>query len=227
MSTAIRSNSPCAGEGDGHHSAGRHMARPQQRHPAGTGATSARPPHSAASPAHSGGCGSCTTAHAHWSSHCSSSSSGASASAAPVHKGGHKAPSRASGVTTKVTQGMAARLASSPDSDSWPNSIRPSGASASEMRHCSPHKASARAGSEGRSAPCMRASVASSTPTATKLSQKPACHRAQGSSTTTTASARHHTAGQGQRSPAPRNAATLASMQTVRCAGSPQPLNSA
>jgi hypothetical protein len=42
---------------------------------------------------------------------------------------------------------------------------------------------------------------ASNTPTATKLSQNPACHNAQGSATTITASASSHTQAQGQRTP--------------------------
>ena len=80
------------------------------------------------------------------------------------------------------------------------------------------------------SRPCRAgapASAAKSTPTATKLSQKPACINAQGSSSTTVAQAASQVMGQGQCSPAMRSKAIVASMQTVRWAGTPQPLNSA
>ena len=70
-------------------------------------------------------------------------------------------------------------------------------------------------------------SAANSTPTATKLSQKPACSKAHGSAATTTAPASSHTMPQGQRTPANRRMPTVASIQQVRCAGTPQPENSA
>ena len=69
--------------------------------------------------------------------------------------------------------------------------------------------------------------MANSAATATKLSQKPACISAQGSAITTTAQASSHTQGQGQRRPAMRSSATAASISTVRCEGTPQPLNKA
>ncbi|MNV64010.1 hypothetical protein D3C71_1566340 [compost metagenome] len=75
--------------------------------------------------------------------------------------------------------------------------------------------------------PGSGADAANSTPTATKLSQKPGCHSAQGSVSTTAASASSQTWCQGQRAPARRSAATTASIRAVRCAGRPQPLSSA
>ena len=70
-------------------------------------------------------------------------------------------------------------------------------------------------------------SVANNTPTATKLSQKPACVNAQGSTATTTAQASSQTVGQGHCRPLRRSAATVASITIVRWAGTPQPLNTA
>lgn len=70
-------------------------------------------------------------------------------------------------------------------------------------------------------------SVANKTPTATKLNQKPLCNKAHGSNATTTAQASIHTMVQGQRAPDSRNSATVASIRQVRCAGTPQPENTA
>ena len=69
--------------------------------------------------------------------------------------------------------------------------------------------------------------VANNTPTATKLSQKPACISAQGSMATTTAPASNHTWGQGHCRPDLRRQATVANINKVLCAGTPQPLNKA
>ena len=69
--------------------------------------------------------------------------------------------------------------------------------------------------------------AANNTPTATKLNQKPAWYKAQGSITTTTAKTPNQIQGQGQTRPDRRNTTTTASIHTVRCAGTPQPLNTA
>ena len=74
-------------------------------------------------------------------SHCSSSVSACTHQAAACHSGAHNTPSNASGVTTSVAHGMASRLASSPTSDTWPNSSNVSGVSASVTTHCSRSKA--------------------------------------------------------------------------------------
>ncbi len=162
------------------------------------------------------------------------------AQAATSHSGAADTPARASGVTTSVTQGMASALASRPTTDTWPNSSSVSGVSASVITHCSRNMAptlasrrAARVSVEGSPAAAESAarwlpeSVANSTPTATKLNQKPACSSAQGSRVTTTAQASSHTCGQGQRRPDRRSRPTVASIHTVRCAGTPQPLNRA
>ena len=137
-------------------------------------------------------------------------------------------PSITSGVTTMVTQGMASRLASSPTNDTWPNNTSTNGVSAQVTSHCSRH--SPRAQRPGCT-PWARGSApgppAYNTPTATKLSQKPACSKAQGSTATTAAPASSHTSGQGQRRPPRRSSKTTASISTVRCAGTPQPLKTA
>ena len=118
---------------------------------------------------------------------------------------------------------MATRLASSPTSDTWPNHISVSGANASVMLHW--------VRSRPTSLPQPRAwaseSSAISTPTATKLSQKPGCSQAQGSQTSTTAMTTTPTTGQGQRRPSKRKPHTTASISTVRCAGMPHPENTA
>jgi hypothetical protein len=61
--------------------------------------------------------------------------------AASDHNGAHSTPASASGVTTSVTHGMASRLATNPTSDTWPNSSRLSGVSASVTTHCSRNNA--------------------------------------------------------------------------------------
>ncbi len=139
---------------------------------------------------------------------------------------------------TSVTQGIASALASKPTTEACPNSNNVSGVSASVMTHCSRSpeasinaswrtRDAAPAPGSARSSRAGPGSAANSTPTATKLSQKPACSKAQGSIVTTTAQASSQTEGQGQRRPDSRNKPTVASIQTVRCAGTPQPLNSA
>jgi hypothetical protein len=78
-----------------------------------------------------------------------------------------------------------------------------------------------------RFSPGTEASVANSTPTATKLSQKPGLHQRP-------RVGRHHHGGRQQPHVRPRPApageaqqATAASIHTVRCEGTPQPLKSA
>ena len=83
------------------------------------------------------------------------------------------------------------------------------------------------AGSSPEGAGLVPGSVANRTPTATKLSQKPACSMAQGSAATTAVQASSNTCGQGQRLPDSRSSATQNSINTVRCDGTPQPLKKA
>ena len=155
----------------------------------------------------------------------------------------------ASGVTSSVTHGIATALASSPTSETWLNSSSDSGVSASVTTHCSrtarrsppPELASSAGQNPGLSAffklkvpvaPVAWArvapeSVANNTPTATNDSQNPACIKAHGSSATTTAMASSQVCNQGHCRPLWRSSTTVASIQMVRCAGTPQPENRA
>jgi len=54
-------------------------------------------------------------------------------------------------------------------------------------------------------------------------SQKPGCSSAHGSSAVTTPAASSSTSSHGQRRPDACSSTTVASIQTVRCAGTPQP----
>ena len=54
-------------------------------------------------------------------------------------------------------------------------------------------------------------------------SQKPGCSSAHGSSAVTTLAAASSTSSHGQRTPDARSSVTVASIQTVRCDGTPQP----
>jgi len=131
------------------------------------------------------------------------------------------------GVITSVTQGMAHRLASKPMTDTWPNNSKVSGARAMPTIHCS-RAMRTRVGFQPRAMPLPGLGcAANSTPTATKLSQKPACSRLHGSISTTTVNTVSQTQGQGQLRAWLRSSTTTASMPMVRCAGMPQPLNSA
>ena len=60
-----------------------------------------------------------------------------------------------------------------------------------------------------------------------QLNQNPACINAQGSARLTAAAAHSQTRGHGQCLRPLRQAMTTASMSTVRCAGTPQPLKTA
>ena len=188
---------------------------------------SSTPPARAAAPAHSGATGRYSTAMGQVASHCSRAARGCRLHSAKFHSGTQSTPPSASGVTTSVTHGIATRLATKPTSDTWPNSSRESGVSASVTTHCSRSNASTRARPLGGAPPTARVSVANSTATATKLSQKPAWYSAHGSTQTTAAQASSQTWGQGQRRPESCSRATVASMVTVRCAGTPQPLKRA
>ena len=126
-------------------------------------------------------------------------------------------------MTTSVTQGIATAFAGRLTTEICWKSSSVRGVNPSVTTHCS---RSIRA-SRPPSAPSPFAPAANSTPTATKLIQKPACISAQGSSRTTTEQANSQTQGQGQRRPDKRSKATAASIHTVRREGNPQPLNTA
>ena len=229
----------CAGRGTCHSSTGSSSGTPSSRACQGRRIASSTPPRTPAAPAHTGAAGAETVANGSAASQPRYSVSACTAAAATSQATGASTPAIASGVTTSVTHGMASALASRPTTDTCPNSSSVSGVRAIVITHCSRiARASAEPALPMRSrqplstasaAACTGspASVANSTPTATKLSQKPACNSAHGSIVTTTAQASSHTCGHGQRRPDRRSKPTVASIQTVRCAGTPQPLNSA
>ena len=148
------------------------------------------------------------------------------AQAPTVHNGGTTAPASATGVTSSVTQGIATRLASKPASENSPNHSKVNGANASVI---SPWVRAMRLNAPRTPSPACGSGppVANSTATATKLSQNPARNRAQGSSQATRHIAASHITGQGQRRPLSCSPTTAVSIQMARCAGTPQPENTA
>ena len=66
--------------------------------------------------------------------------SGCSAQAANTHAPGQTTPSMAKGVTTKVTQGIANKLANKPTKDTWPKNSSVNGAKAQVIAACSRNK---------------------------------------------------------------------------------------
>ena len=227
MSGASTSNCPCLGSGACHSSTGSISGKPRARSARGHGMASNKPPAKPAAPAHSGACATHKVAKGSLASHCKPVVSTDRANAARLQNSGHNMPSKAKGVATRVTHGIAKALANSPTRETCPNSNRVKGVSARVMTPCSLANAAKRALTPGGAEAPSPASVANNTPTATKLNQKPACSMAQGSNSTTTAQASSHTWGQGQRLPDRRNKPTAASMSTVRCEGTPQPLKTA
>jgi hypothetical protein len=136
-------------------------------------------------------------------------------------------------VTSSVTSGIATRLAAKPTTETcWKNSID-SGASPSVAIHCARRPACAarqtRRPGDGDCGAAERGAspAASSSATAPKLSQKPGCSRAQGSSSVTATAATSITAGQRQTRPALRSSTAQASISSVRWAGTPKPASSA
>jgi hypothetical protein len=158
--------------------------------------------------------------------------SGCKAQTAKSQAPDHATPSMAKGVTKKVTQGMASKLASNPTKETCPKNNNPSGAKATVTMNCSRTKAPARLDQTLDQTGCFSPGsqawpVAIKIPTATKLSQKPGCNMAQGSQVSTTAPAKAQTNGPGQSRADSLSSTTTANIHIVRCAGTPQPLNKA
>jgi hypothetical protein len=145
---------------------------------------------------------------------------------------GSTLPARASGVTAKLTRGMAIALASGLISDSWPNSSMDIGTSPSVTAYwvlAADHKAARQpAGACAPSAcACVRPTPAYRiTATAPNESQKPGHSTAHGSSSSTMPSAAHSTCDTFAMRPSQSAAATTDSMYSVRCAGTPNPASS-
>ena len=141
MSGASSSNWPGAGLGACQHSKGTNSGTDHKRNCHGRRMASKPPPNKTSTPAHNGAAGKNTTAQGQLASHCSPAARGCKAHAASDHNGAHTTPASARGVTTSVTHGMASKLAANPTSDTWPNSSRLSGVSASVTTHCSRNNA--------------------------------------------------------------------------------------
>ena len=231
MSAASSSNSPAGGPRRLPQQHRQQQRQAEQRAAAsGSRIASSTPPATPAAPAHSGGAAVDTRRQRQAASHCSSQPR-------PCTAGGGQVPQRrqqrrramASGVTTSVTQGIATALASRPTSETCWNSSSVSGVSASVTTHCSRSMRAAGLRRQAGAPPRRRpASVANSTPTATKLSQKPGLHQRP------RVDRHHHRAGQQPDTrPGPAPAAEAQQRRrrpassTVRCDGTPQPLNSA
>ena len=78
-------------------------------------------------------------------------------------------------------------------------------------------------GTSGASLEAPPGDDAINNPTATNDSQNPACSNAHGSSAVTTTPAASSTNSHGQRTPSVCESVTTASIQIVRCDGTPQP----
>ena len=158
--------------------------------------------------------------------------------AANAQSGAAKTPSKASGVMSSVTTGIASRLASRPTNETcWKNTrlsgVRPRVAttcvrkpprSTRTKRAIAPLNAELR-GTAMPGACTGRDAINSAT--APNDSQNPGCSRAQGSMSETTHAAASSTKVQGHANPNACKPVTAASIQTVRCAGTPQPESSA
>ncbi len=145
---------------------------------------------------------------------------------------GKTLPTRASGVTSRLTSGIATAFASGLTSEIWENSKTVSGTSPSVIAYCvcAAETSAARQPDSGAT-PSARCGARPTVvyrmrPTAPNDSQKPGHSTAHGSSTSTTASARHSTCETLVMRPAQSAAATTDSMYSVLCAGTPKPASS-
>ena len=233
ISAATISNCPGGGGCTGGASSGSISGRAHARSRQGSGATARNPPSRPQATAHGGAAAAFQTTHGTEASTCKAAIRPCTSAASRAHKGGSSRPASASGAISSVTSGIATRLAAKPTSDTcWKKTIdsgaRPMVATACvrrpARRDC-PARARQPGGAAARSA--CAGSDATSKPTATNDSQKPACSSAQGSKAVTATAAASSTAGIGQRSPLPRSSTTMAIIHTVRCAGTPQPASSA
>ena len=221
-----------AGRSGENHSTGATANKPTPRTTHGQGITATAPPSTDNTAKGQGGAAHVDAAHGHC--HITPNTATIAATAAPAtsHSGGTSTPNMAKGVTSKVTQGMASRLAKNDTHDTCPNHTKVMGTKATVIKLCSRNNCRHQAQQRSRQRAglcdrCKGSSLPIKIATATKLSQKPACNNAQGSQHTTANIAQAHTTGQGQRRTPQRKATTTASIRTVRCAGTAQPENTA
>jgi hypothetical protein len=111
------SNWPGAGRGGTHCKTGHNKGKLSNFQDSGKGNTQAAAPNSAKTDKPRGGIGRDTLAKGQAAISPSSHAMGCKAHRAAVQAPDQNTPNRASGVTTKVTQGMASRLASNPTSE--------------------------------------------------------------------------------------------------------------
>ncbi len=143
------------------------------------------------------------------------------------HSSGSTMPAKVNGTTTSVTSGIATRLAAKPTKDTcWKNS-RLSGARPTLATTWVRSPARSRSRQPLRRRAPTPGSTTISSATATNDSQKPGCSSAHGSASVTTTAAANSTSTAGQRRAPLRSSATVTSIHTVRCAGTPQPAISA
>lgn len=148
------------------------------------------------------------------------------------HGSGNAVPISASGVVTKLTTGIASALATADTTETCWNSSKVNGSrpnvTASWTRAAPRRPRQARTGQAGRR-PSSRASAATiraarkMTATAPNDSQPPADMTAHGSTSATKAAAQHSDRLTGTLRSASRATATVASISSVRCAGTPIP----
>ena len=228
-STASTAQCPAGGGGSTCHDGGRQTKASKggtahQRACRGTRHSHTGAASRAHTPSQNGNSGHQPCAQGHVAMSSSTARITSTAQAATLHSGAHTTPNRLKGTTTRLTQGMAKRLAPKPTHDRDWKHIKATGASTRVARHCVAHNPlTAALTPEGGASPPISIMV----PTATNDSQKLACCQAQGSITSTTTPAQHHTRGQGHCTPTVRSTVTAAIIHTVRCAGMPQPDNKA
>jgi len=127
---------------------------------------------------------------------------------------GITAPSKASGVTTRLMTGMAKALASGETMETCWNSASSRGVRPSVTTHCACAASRSQFSRATRPLPAYTNKA-----TAPNDSQKPGASTAHGSSTSTASSAQHSTSDIETTRPDHKAAAITASMYSVRCAG--------
>jgi hypothetical protein len=124
----------------------------------------------------------------------------------------HNPPANVNGSTSQLTQGIANALAAMPTQEIWPNHQALNGAKAKLNWNC---RLSTSSTLEYQQASLPLGKI-KSTPTATKLSQKPACKAAQGSHVKTKQATHNHTAPLGQSAASNLNDIAQINMQSAR-----------
>ena len=224
MSATTASKSPGAGRCSGGASNGSSSGRPSRRKRQGKGISSSAPPSSPAATPQPGAAAAVHRPKGRPASSSSTRTKACTSRLATAHSGGATMPASVSGTIASVTSGMASRLAAKPTSDTCWKNTRLSGARPmlATAWVCRPRRSAWR-----RPRPAGAGSATISSATAAKDSQKPGCSNAQGSNSVTITAAASSTSSAGQRSAALRSSATVASIHSVRCAGTPQPASSA